>query len=163
MRLAIGLLISWLVSWLATGTARAGEERFPALEFETLEHGAIRIAAPPAPYLVVNFWATWCTPCLKEMPELERLDRAREDVVVLGLAYDEAPTEELRDFLARRPVSYPIARVDPFAPPEGLPVPRGLPLTYLLAPERRIVHRFLGPVTAAEIEAKIAAFEEAQR
>lgn len=139
-----------------------GEEAFPPLAFLALDQSRIEIGGGDPRILVINFWATWCTPCLKEMPELDRLARERQDLLVLGLAYEEIEDSELRRFLERYPVSYPIARIDPFAPPEGLPVPRGLPLTYLLAPDRRVIRRFLGPVTAAEIEQAIAAWEPAQ-
>jgi hypothetical protein len=53
-------------------------------------------------------------------------------------------------------VAYPIAIVDMYATPEDFATPRGLPMTYLLAPDGRVAGQFLGPVTAAEIEAAIA-------
>lgn len=58
--------------------------------------------------LVLNFWATWCPPCVKEMPDLDRFQRqfAARGWQVVGLAID-APTP-VREFLARSPVSYPI-------------------------------------------------------
>jgi thiol-disulfide isomerase/thioredoxin len=58
--------------------------------------------------LVLNFWATWCPPCVKEMPELDRFARqfAAQGVRVVGLAIDNAAP--VRAFLARTPVSYPV-------------------------------------------------------
>lgn len=157
MRPILTLLFALLI---ADGSG--GEGLFPRLAFTSLDGQRIEVGGGDPRFLVINFWATWCTPCLKEMPELDRLARTRRDLSVLGLAYEESDEAALRRFLDRHPVSYTIARIDPFAPPAGLPVPRGLPLTYVLAPDRRIVRRFLGPVTAAEIEAAIDAWELAQ-
>jgi peroxiredoxin len=58
--------------------------------------------------IVVNFWATWCPPCLEEMPELARLqDKYRErNVVVLGISTDEL--DKIQEFSREHPVSYPL-------------------------------------------------------
>jgi thiol-disulfide isomerase/thioredoxin len=129
----------------------------PKLRVATLDHGVFDVAEQRGQWVLVNFWATWCAPCLKEMPELSALDAMREHVTVIGLAYEEIDEAALRDFLAKRPVVYPIAIVDMQAPPEGFDTPRGLPMTYLLGPDGTVSRQFLGPVTAAEVEAAIAA------
>jgi thiol-disulfide isomerase/thioredoxin len=125
------------------------------LSVETLDHGPFDLAAKRGSYVVVNYWATWCAPCRKEMPELDALHREREDVEVLGLAFEEIEAADMRAFLQERPVSYPIAIVDVYAPPTAFDVPRGLPMTYLIDPEGQVAHRWLGPVTRAEIEARM--------
>jgi thiol-disulfide isomerase/thioredoxin len=129
----------------------------PKLRIATLDHGTFDVAEQRGQWVLVNFWATWCAPCLKEMPELSALDAMREHVTVIGLAYEEIDEAALRDFLAKRPVVYPVAIVDMQAPPEGFDTPRGLPMTWLLGPDGTVSREFLGPVTAAEVEAAIAA------
>ena len=126
------------------------------LAVKTLEGDAFDIAAHRGRWVVVNFWATWCRPCLEEMPELSALDAMREHVQVIGLAYEEIEADELRAFLAKHPVVYPIAVVDVTDPPAAFEVPRGLPMTYLVDPEGRLAKQFLGPVTARQIEEAIA-------
>lgn len=129
----------------------------PALQVQTLDGASYDLAARRGKWVVVNFWATWCSPCLKEMPELSALDAMREHVEVIGLAYEEIEPADLRVFLEKHPVVYPIAIVDVYDPPKDFATPRGLPMTYLIAPDGKVAKQFLGPVTASEVEAAIAA------
>lgn len=130
---------------------------YPALKMPTLDGSSYDLAAHRGQWVVVNFWATWCSPCLKEMPELSALHAMREHVKVVGLAYDDIAPAELKAFMKRHPVAYPIVQVDTFNPPADFATPRGLPTTYLIAPDGKLAKQFLGPVTAREIEAAIAA------
>ena len=129
----------------------------PTLQVATLDGQPYDLAAQRGKWVVVNYWATWCGPCIKEMPELSALHAMRDHVEVIGLAYEDASVDELRTFLAKHPVTYPIVIVDPFDPPADFATPRGLPLTHLIDPQGKLAHTFLGPVTAADIEKQIAA------
>lgn len=59
-------------------------------------------------WVLVNLWATWCAPCLSEMPELEALSKSREDLVVLGLAVDGQNARRVTQFTEKLSISYPI-------------------------------------------------------
>lgn len=107
--------------------------------------------------MVVNFWATWCAPCLKEMPELSALHTMRDNIEVVGLAYEDIEPAQMQAFLKEHPVSYPIAILDTYDPPKDFATPRGLPMTYLIGPDGKVAKQFLGPVTAHDIEAAVAA------
>lgn len=129
----------------------------PELAVDTVGGGHFDLAGHRGSWVVVNYWATWCSPCLKEMPDLDDLDRRRDDVSVIGLAYEEIAPADLQAFLDEHPVDYPIAVVDVFAPPQDFPTPRGLPTTYLIDPDGAVAKHFLGPVTATTLEEAIAA------
>lgn len=139
------------------------DQAHPALRVKLLDGSDYDLAAHQGKWVVVNFWATWCGPCLKEMPELSALAAMREDVEVIGLAYEEIEPEAMRAFLDRHPVTYPVAIVDTYDPPAGFETPRGLPMTVLIGPDGRVVEKTLGGVTAASIEQAIASHGGAAR
>jgi thiol-disulfide isomerase/thioredoxin len=139
-------------------TAEAtGKPEMPTLRTTTIDGKPYDLAQHRGNWVVVNFWATWCAPCLKEMPELSALDAMRQHVEVIGLAYEDIDPEELRAFLEKHPVVYPVAIIDVYNPPADFATPRGLPMTYLIAPDGKVAKQFLGPVSAKDIEGAIAA------
>ena len=152
----------------ATGSGPAGNDaevphvapalpEHPALRVATLDHGDYDVAERRGKWVVVNFWATWCAPCREEMPELSALDAMHEHIEVIGLAYEDIEPKALREFLAEHPVVYPIAIVDTYDPPADFETPRGLPMTYLIAPDGTVARQVVGPVSAREIAEAIAA------
>lgn len=129
----------------------------PQLQVQTVDGKAYDLAAHRGQWVVINFWATWCGPCLQEMPELSALHTMRGNIEVIGLAYEDIELDEMQTFLAKHPVAYPIAIVDTYNPPKDFATPRGLPMTYLIAPDGKVARQFLGPVDARVIEQAIVA------
>jgi cytochrome c biogenesis protein CcmG, thiol:disulfide interchange protein DsbE len=95
--------------------------------------------------LVVNFWATWCPPCVEEMPSLNEFARTMQPagVVVLGISVDRSE-KAYRDFLARNQLAFQVAR----DPEETISSTYGTfkwPETYVIDREGKVVQKYIGP------------------
>jgi thiol-disulfide isomerase/thioredoxin len=138
-------------------TAERPVPEHPALVIKTFDGGTFDLSQHRGRWVVVNFWATWCNPCLKEIPDLAAMDAAHEEIDVIGLAFEEIERGDMEAFLAQRPIPYPIAVVDTFGPPTDFGIPRGLPTTFLIAPDGKVAATHLGPVTSEDLLKDIAA------
>ena len=101
--------------------------------------------------LVVNFWASWCKPCVDEMPALSRLNShfAPLGVQFVGIGVDDA--EKLAAFIRTTPVSYPVLVASPAGMTPGLQV-KGLPYTVVIGRDGRSAMTRLGRVDEGSLE-----------
>jgi thiol-disulfide isomerase/thioredoxin len=135
--------------------AQAAMPAQPTLHVTTLDGKTFDLAAQRGKWVVVNYWATWCVPCIKEMPDISRFVAAHKNVTAIGLAYEDSEPADIKAFLAKHPVVYPIAQVTLDQPPKDFDEPRGLPTTYLISPDGKVAKHIVGPVTEASLEAII--------
>ena len=129
----------------------------PTLAVTTLDGRSFDLATERGKWVIVNFWATWCSPCIKEMPDISAFVAAHKDVAAIGLAYEDTDKAEVQAFAKAHPVAYPLAQLDVYKPPADFDTPRGLPTTYLIAPDGSVAKKFTGPITANDLEKAIAA------
>jgi thiol-disulfide isomerase/thioredoxin len=97
----------------------------------------------------VNYWAKWCKPCIKEIPELNALHE-REGVRVLGVNYDGAQGEELQSQLESLGVGFPTLDQDP-ALRFAIERPQVLPTTLVIGPDGELKQILVGPQTEASL------------
>jgi thiol-disulfide isomerase/thioredoxin len=102
--------------------------------------------------VLVNFWATWCPPCIAEIPDLIRLqDKYREHLVVIGVSEDEIPPDGVKRFAEERKVNYPIVMSTPELQKRFTGIV-ALPTTFALDREGRIVQKHVGLLSHAQAE-----------
>ena len=130
-------------------------------EMRDLQGNKHRLVDYRGKWVVVNYWATWCPPCIEEIAELELFHTAHKDTdaVVLGVNMEDISIERLKRFVDEQFISYPILRSKlrvrtPLGPVTGLPT------TYLVSPQGKTVARRVGPVTVAVLEAYLGRYNE---
>lgn len=107
-------------------------------------------------WVLVNYWATWCPPCLEEIPDLIALhENKKNNLVVIGVAMDYRNAKQVTDFAEGLLIEYPIVLGTPQIVSQIGPL-RGLPTTYLYNPEGKIVAQQVGLITRAAVESYIA-------
>ena len=103
-------------------------------------------------WVLVNFWATWCPPCVEEMPFLDQL-AAERDLVVLGVNFKEEAAL-VAQFVAENGIDFPI-----LLQPDEITLlfygVRGLPRTFLIAPDGTLAHTAIGALRPAEFSARL--------
>jgi thiol-disulfide isomerase/thioredoxin len=129
----------------------------PTLVIETFNGEIFDLSKHKDKWVVVNFWATWCGPCLKEIPDFNAFSKQNPNVQFIGLAYEEIERADMEAFLKKHPIDYPFAIMDVYNPPADFDTPRGLPMTILIAPGGTVAKKFLGPIEAKDIKAVIDA------
>jgi thiol-disulfide isomerase/thioredoxin len=157
-----GFFLAVLIAF-APGLLKAETAKQPALKVTTLEGKSFDLAAQRGKWVIVNFWATWCAPCIAEMPDISAFVKSHGDVVAIGLAYEDTEKQEIIEFIEKHPVSYSIAQIDVNDPPKDFDTPRGLPTTYLIAPDGTVAKHFLGPIKEKDLEQAISATKTAKK
>lgn len=140
------LVLSLLAAFLLGSNAQAESVDFTLPDMKGVEH---KLSDYQGKWVVVNYWATWCPPCLTEIPELVDFheDHKERDAVVLGVNFEDISLNGLKQFSEEYFMNYPVLRTKP-GPNSSLgPIP-GLPTTYLVSPSGEVVARQVGPITA---------------
>jgi thiol-disulfide isomerase/thioredoxin len=147
---------SFIVAFLLTlaSVAGAADDSFD-YQLHDLQGRLHKASDQQGKWLVINFWATWCAPCLKELPELERFYQQNKTTAQLwGVTFEDNDKASIVEFVERLGLTFPILGYgeDPLT---GYGEVRVLPTTFLINPEGLFQHRFEGPITAQDIVNKI--------
>jgi len=102
-------------------------------------------------WVLINFWATWCPPCLKEIPDLVSLYQDRKDIMVIGVAMDYSDPKEIMSFVRSLSINYPIVLGDRKIAAQLDDISL-LPSTYFYDPNGNPAARQLGIISRESIE-----------
>lgn len=121
-----------------------------------------RLAEARGHWVVVNFWATWCVPCIQEIPELVDFHHHNPRVILIGVAMDAEDADKVKRFAAKLGHDYPLVLADDRVERE-LGSPPALPTTRIYAPDGKIAYDKPGRVTRKLLEEKTGSASSAQR
>lgn len=106
---------------------------------------------------IVNFWATWCVPCLQEIPDFIALqEEYRDHLQIIGLSMDEGPADQVRQFREEHHINYRVAIAEPDLGDKFGGV-FALPTTFVLDREGRVVQKHMGLISPAIYEQEVRA------
>lgn len=148
---------AWVLGLMLAGGAWAlgPGDAAPDFVLADLSGQPLRLAAYRGKVVLVSFWASWCEPCLAEMPSFSRWQRSygAAGLQILGISMDDGPAP-VRRLLERHPVAYPIALGDaPLGARYGGIL--GLPQSFLIDRHGTVLARYKGETDLAQIEADI--------
>lgn len=126
------------------------------VEFETNRGDSGQFSDFHGQWLVINYWATWCKPCIEEIPELNQLAiDHRDSIAVLGVNFDNQQGEKLTASIAKLGIAFPVLLRDP-APTLAFQRPSVLPTTVLIAPSGELHTVLVGPQTGETLREAMA-------
>lgn len=142
----LGLL--GMIAFMASAATAQAAEDFVLTDASGKSH---RLADYRGKWVIVNFWATWCPPCLEEIPDLVAITESRKDVQVFGIALEFQDAKQVLQFAEGMFVNYPIvlgdekiaARIGKVA---------GLPTTFIYNPLGELARRHVGKLTLEDIQ-----------
>src|ERR1051325_6548323 len=162
--LAIAFILLSIVTLQGCGNAQAinpedvvGGKTIPDFSLTSLDGKTIDKASLKGETVVLNFWASWCTPCMAEIPELKDL-AANSKVKIVGIALDEKGLETVKPFAEAHSINYTVAVGDQDMVQEVNGV--GIPYPLVLDPSQRIVKIYRGPTNRESLEADLKTIQQ---
>ncbi len=151
------LFAAGLLALLAvTGAASVVGQTVPDLKFKDLSGQEVSLAALKGKVVIVDFWATWCGPCLQEIPGYIEMQKKHgpEGLVIVGISLDKKNPAEVKKFAEARGMNYPVVigsfdDVDAFG---GFNV---IPTTFLVGRDGKILHEKSGAMEHDKYEALV--------
>ena len=160
-RLAIGSRAKWLLLawfWVLSPSSIVVASQAEAMapvdwKLTLLDGEPWSLEAERGRWVVVNFWATWCAPCIKELPALASFARQHpQRVTVLGVNYERITPTALQQFLHDHGVDFAVASWPPHTPDTPLGTIRAVPTTIVVSPQGKIAFRHHGEIDQAQLE-----------
>ena len=161
---ALFFMILTLFGWSSAATSAPPKED---IVFVDLKGNETKLSDYKGKWVIVNLWATWCPPCLVEIPDLVMFheEHKDKDAIVLGVNYEAIEKEKVEAFAQSQMINFPIVRFEgkidgrtsPFGPLYGLPT------TYMVAPDGSVVAARTGLVDQKMLETFMAKYAEMEK
>ena len=153
-RLTLVIFFSFFFSGMSSPPLRVGGPA-PSFELKTLKGEIFKSSDLKNKAVILNFWATWCVPCIKEMPELNKAYTSfkNDDVEIIAINFAETRSE-VDEFVNKYHLEFPIL-LDKYGDVSQDYRVRNLPVTYFISPNGIIMDSVFGGITQKLIETKL--------
>ncbi len=162
-RIAFIFLLS--IGLVACSKPQVDSKPSDALSIHLLTGDKMTLSDYEGRWLVVNYWAEWCKPCIKEIPELNALNANHGNIQVVGINYDKPQETVLMEQVAKLGIEFPtllLNRKEPeFIEYYQIEKPRALPSTLIISPDLELKSVLLGPQDEAKLLREIQSLSEA--
>lgn len=119
-------------------------------DFHTLDGKAGHYADFKGQWLLINYWAEWCAPCIKELPELNQLNAEHADIQVVGVHFDRPDAAKQQELATQLNIQFPVILAQPHIFYQ-IDLPQVLPATLIINPDGDLVHVLVGPQTVESL------------
>lgn len=156
--LGVGCLLYLLLA-RAPGTKTVERHQAPDFTLPDVEGRRVALSSLRGKIVLLDFWATWCEPCLEELPDLMRFHEAHKEkgFTIVGVAMDAEGVGIVGPFARQNKMPYPVLVANGDLP-DGYSIP-GFPSAFLIDRNGMIVRRYLGPKSYDELERDVADLE----
>lgn len=146
---AFALAVLLMVS---VGAGASETQKVDNFSFKDIDGKRHQFSEYQGKWVIVNYWATYCGPCIAELPALNSVaKRYKDKVVVLGMEAGETPTQELKQFIAQKKITYPVIPTQD-STMFSLGLIYGVPTTFVVNPQGEIAGTHMGAITSAMLQ-----------
>ncbi|MEN9502909.1 MAG: hypothetical protein RI964_2194 [Pseudomonadota bacterium] len=146
---ALALTALFLAS---TTSVVSAADKVGDFSFKDVDGQAHKFSEYRGKWVIANYWATYCGPCVAELPALNSIAKKFKDqAVVLGLEAGETPLAELKQFAEQKKLTYTVAPTQD-STMFSMGLLYGVPTTFIIDPQGRIVDTHMGAITAAQLQ-----------
>ena len=146
---AFALAVLLMVS---VGAIASETQKVDNFSFKDIDGKRHQFSEYQGKWVIVNYWATYCGPCIAELPALNSVaKRYKDKVVVLGMEAGETPTQELKQFIAQKKITYPVIPTQD-STMFSLGLIYGVPTTFVVNPQGEIAGTHMGAITSAMLQ-----------
>jgi len=152
----VAFLLFWFLARPSMRGPAGSADLAPDFTLPDVNGNKVSLSSFRGKVVLLDFWATWCEPCLEELPDLVRFHEAHKDkgFTIVGVAMDAEGISVVGPFVRQNKLPYPIL-VSNGDLPEGYPIP-GFPSAFLIDKNGKIARRYLGPKAYDELERDVA-------
>lgn len=145
---------AFIIFFFLGGCGNQGETK---AELVTLDGESIAFEALKGQWVIINYWASWCAPCMQEIPQLNAFYHSHKGhgVKIYGVNFDQFESSELKRTIAKMGIQFPNLSRDP-AHQLGLGEIPGIPMTFVFNPQGKLTQKLFGEQTIESLEKAIA-------